>query len=451
MLNLICISLDSMACSLKTPSAKSMSSISRIGLPRKSSYVCESCLGRVRQLRITRLATSRGITSLSSKSPLPRNRMPRIANDRQWVQESHNRWNTPRKLSTNASAASLEIAEHGLAPVPSRRLISLSGPDAAKFLQGLITNNVEKNRDAPFYAAFLDARGRVLWDVFVWVYPGLDVEEGEWACNIEVDGEEIGALLKHLKRHKLRSKISIKTIEESEISVWAGWGLSSNDDVKGAQVLATLVDPRGHKFGTRYLLKGHSSLKNPPVPIVDTQQYHLRRYVYGIPEGPNEIPREAALPMEYNIDLSQGIDFKKGCYVGQELTIRTKHTGVVRKRVLPLELQPLTKSGDQTADAPIRTFPESGTDIKQLDESMSLKKGRPAGKFIAGIGNVGLGLARLEMMTSMRVSAEGGTWKPGTRFGVPVGDEEVVEVRAITPQWFQERERDLWDKNRTRV
>lgn len=337
--------------------------------------------------------------------------------------------------------------EEGLAPLPSRRLVSLSGPDAAKFLQGLITNNVEKHREKPFYAAFLDARGRVLWDVFVWVYPQLATKEGEWACNIEVDGGEIEALFKHLKRHKLRSKINIKIMDENETGVWAGWGLPSVDTINGDHVLASLADPRGLGFGTRYLFKGNQAPESSPVPVVDTQQYHLRRYVYGIPEGPQEIPRETALPMEYNIDLSQGIDFKKGCYVGQELTIRTKHTGVVRKRVLPLELQPRTTSGDQTTDS----LPESGTDIKQLDENMGLKKGRAAGKFITGIGNVGLGLARLEMMTSMRISAEGGSWKPGTRFGVPVGDEEVMEVQAIAPQWFQERERDLWDKNRTRV
>ncbi|PVH93302.1 Aminomethyltransferase folate-binding domain-containing protein, partial [Periconia macrospinosa] len=344
-----------------------------------------------------------------------------------------------------------EPVKEGLAPLPSRRLVSLSGPDAAKFLQGLITNNVDKNRESPFYAAFLDARGRVLWDVFVWVYPELTAKEGDWACDIEVDGGELEALLKHLKRHKLRSKVNIKIVEESEMGVWAGWGLSSADSIDGERVVASIIDPRGDSFGMRYLLKGSQPLENPPVPVVDTDQYHLRRYCFGIPEGPSEIPREAALPMEYNIDLSQGIDFKKGCYVGQELTIRTKHTGVVRKRVLPLVLKPLTSSEGHNTITPIHKLPEPGTDIKQLDENMGLKKGRAAGKFIAGIGNRGLGLARLEMMTSMRVSAEGGSWKPDAKFGIPVGNDEVMEVEALAPVEFRKRIWDLWDKNRTRV
>jgi folate-binding protein YgfZ len=204
------------------------------------------------------------------------------------------------------------------------------------------------------------------------------------------------------------------------------------------------------------LLQGRHGPSNCPVPVVEEQQYHLRRYMTGIPEGPLEIPRESALPMEVNIDLSHGIDFKKGCYVGQELTIRTKHTGVVRKRILPIQLYnpPSSEPTDHTKfDTAIPT-PSPGTDIKELGENGSLKKGRAAGKIVASMGNVGLALCRLEMMTSMKVSAEGGSWKPGAEFGVHVqGDEGegVVRVRAVVDQRFRERERDVWDKARTRV
>jgi len=303
----------------------------------------------------------------------------------------------------------------------------------------------------------------VLWDVFVWVYPQLVAREGTWACYIEVDGGEVDALLKHLKRHKLRSKIAVKLVEEGEMSVWAAWG-AQLEQLQGERLVASLQDPRGfgtEDFGTRCLVQGKEAPSDSPVPVVEEQQYHLRRYLAGIPEGPLEIPRETALPMECNIDLSHGIDFKKGCYVGQELTIRTKHTGVVRKRILPVQLYTATSSETTstfTSNTDIPT-PPSGADIKQLDENGDIKKGRAAGKFIASMGNIGLAMCRLEMMTSMRISAEGGSWKPGVEFGLIVqgdggegeGEGEVVRMKPIVGQRFRERERDVWDKNRTRV
>lgn len=196
------------------------------------------------------------------------------------------------------------------------------------------------------------------------------------------------------------------------------------------------------------------------IPTLETKDYQTRRYIHGIPEGQTEIPRETALPMECNIDLSSGIDFRKGCYVGQELTIRTKHTGVVRKRILPVQLYGPGEnvSGD---DGPARFEPDwkgsvpLNADIKQLDDEGSIKKGRSAGKFITGVGNIGLALCRLEMMTPMRVSAEGGSYKPGLEFGLQGSGGEgegegegdkAVRIKAFVPEWFLDRERKMWDK-----
>ncbi|KAF2727318.1 Aminomethyltransferase folate-binding domain-containing protein, partial [Polyplosphaeria fusca] len=331
----------------------------------------------------------------------------------------------------------------GLAPLPVRRLISLSGPDAAKFLQGLVAQNVVSDRQAPFYTAFLDARGRILWDVFIWTYPGL--AEKEWACYIEVDAAEADNLQKHLKKHKLRSKIAIKTVPEGEVSVFAGWGFAQ-DELQHPSLIASLEDTRAPGFGVRFLLSGEqsSSSSAPPVPMLDLDQYVLRRYLFGIPEGQAEIPRESSLPMEMNIDLSSGIDFRKGCYVGQELTIRTKHTGVVRKRILPIQLYHAhdpAPPGDSHPDfdATWSTPVVQGADIKQLDAEGSIRKGRAAGKYIAGVGNVGLALCRVEMMTGMRVSAEGGSWRPGMEFALQSNEaDEPVRIKAMVPTWFME-------------
>lgn len=426
------------------------------------AFVCESCLSRIRPVRSARagaLPLLRSASFSTRPSSLPWSSRPSKSSPQHSISSQTFAGPTVNHYLRRAHSTSKplpELASSGIAPLPSRRLVSLSGPDAAKFLQGLVTNNVDPSRQSPFYSAFLDARGRVLWDVFIWVYPELVAKEEAWSCYIEVDGGEVAALSKHLRRHKLRSKIKIEVVEETELGVWAAWG-TSPEQLQSEQLVASLIDPRGPDFGTRCLFKGNKAAMNPPVPIADTVQYHIRRCVYGIPEGPQEIQRESALPMECNIDLSQGIDFRKGCYVGQELTIRTKHTGVVRKRVLPVQLY--TSGASAPLDQiiydpkwPSASSPETGADIKQLDEQGSIKKGRAAGKFIASIGNVGLAMCRLEMMTSMKVSAEGGSWKPGVEFGVQKGDDgEVVRVKAIAPQSFRERERDLWDKNRTRV
>ncbi|KAL5413732.1 hypothetical protein PMIN03_003616 [Paraphaeosphaeria minitans] len=362
----------------------------------------------------------------------------------------------------------------GCARLSHRRLIALSGPDTPKFLQGLVTNSVDPSREVPFYAAFLDARGRMLWDVFIWSYPGLKEQMGmaggDWACLVEVDAGEVDALAKHLKRHKLRSKIVIKIVEETSdsedgkegVQVWASWGEDASLS-ESHQSLATIPDPRfiGDKIAMRRSLVRPLDTTSP-TESAPLEEYHRLRHTYGIPEGQAEIPREAALPMEYNVDLAQGIDFKKGCYLGQELTIRTKHTGVVRKRILPVELS--------TADAPHRepdTHSQIPTyagdvwkldparfdsaDIKQVGEDGGIKKGRAVGKLVSVCGNVGLALCRLEMMTSMKVSAEGGTWMPGMEFAVADREGRVVNVRPFLQDEWVTRVRDIWDKKRTRI
>ena len=207
---------------------------------------------------------------------------------------------------------------------------------------------------------------------------------------------------------------------------WAAWGAldeTQTDDT----VIAALNDPRAPGL-RRYLARGERSNITKDREPLDAEAYHMARYRLGIPEGPLEIIRESALPMECNIDLSQGIDFKKGCYVGQELTIRTKHTGVVRKRVLPITLHaPSSTSTSLNL--------ERGADIRALDANGDVTRGRPVGKFVASIGDVGLALCRLENMTSMKVSAEGGSWKPGMQFGIETKDG-IFKVKPVLHDWF---------------
>ena len=164
----------------------------------------------------------------------------------------------------------------------------------------------------------------------------------------------------------------------------------------------------------------------------------------GVAEGQGEILKETALPQESNVDYMGGIDFRKGCYVGQELTIRTHHTGVVRKRILPVQLYPA--EGDSgppdklTYDQDTKVvLPPKGSNISRMD-----KKGRSAGKWLGGVGNVGLALCRLEMMTDTVLTGEGSQWSPEHEFKVAWEQEEgqdggEVRVKVFIPPWHRSR------------
>lgn len=417
---------------------------------RNASYICDSCLKNPRPTyhalarRAFTTATPRHSQSALRGAPQqPKHRQrPRAL---QGFQRLGTGPSVVRKPYSTESDPNSAIAR-GTAVLPGRGLVSLSGPDTAKFLQGLITNNVDSTRLSPFYAAFLDARGRMLWDVFVWVWPELVAKAGHWVCYIEVAVREEEALRKHLKRHKLRSKVTIQEVptEGSHgLRVWAAWS-GAHEQVKGSDIVG-FQDPRMPGM-YRYLANADRNELIQGVQPVDKMYYKALRYMHGVAEGPHEIVRESTLPMEANLDLNGGIDFKKGCYLGQELTIRTKHTGVVRKRILPVRLlSQNAKAAWQAAfDGPFEPWVQSGSDINALDDTGSIKKGRATGKLISALRNVGLATCRLENMTAMRVSAEGGSYKPGMEFGVEAKGQ-VVKIEPVLHDWFVQRKEALWD------
>ncbi|KAI0458385.1 Aminomethyltransferase folate-binding domain-containing protein [Xylaria acuta] len=375
----------------------------------------------------------------------------------------------------------------GHARLRTRRLISISGIDAPHFLQGLITTSIEGNNNAHlngtapptgrtpwFYCGFLNALGRVLHDVFV--YPVPSGSGGEPHFMIEVDAAQLTTLLKHLKRYKLRSKIFLRAIEEDEMSVWQIWndvddattsfaqesgGLARND---GRSVM--IPDFRAPGMGYRVLTVGAdlnvqaldlpSELRPAADGKADEAAYRVRRYLRGVPEGSAEIIPAQALPQESNMDLMGGIDFRKGCYVGQELTIRTRHRGVVRKRILPCVLY----GGDEAVPTSLEYRPDAvpsvvrdGGDLHGLTIGRHGKKGRSTGTFLAGTGNIGLALCRVQLMSDLVVPNDTATleFDPAAEFVIQptkdeegkvaaeAGDREAVKVKAFVPDWLRRR------------
>ncbi|XDG01182.1 hypothetical protein ABKA04_000797 [Annulohypoxylon sp. FPYF3050] len=368
------------------------------------------------------------------------------------------------------------------AHLSSRRLISVAGPDAPKFLHGIITQAVvaepstsggrrfnspsssistaNSTAGSPgFYAAFLNATGRVLHDVFVYRdtlgLSGGAGADGE-AFVVEVDAEQVDVLAKHIKRYKLRSKLACRVLDEGECAAWQVWDSASSlpaaPRVKGG---ITLADTRAPGMGYRVLRRGDGTGNlELDVEKSDDTAYRIHRYLLGVAEGQAEIPREQALPLEANMDVAGGIDFRKGCYVGQELTIRTRHRGVVRKRILPCLLYPSSPPPQQLEYSPRIGGHEQGEGVSAEDVPPNLSigrdgaKGRSAGTWLRGVGNVGLALCRLQIMTDVELPGEtaAAPFDPSKdEFLVKWGadeegnGEQSIKIKAFVPDWLREK------------
>ncbi|KAI8962432.1 Aminomethyltransferase folate-binding domain-containing protein [Daldinia sp. FL1419] len=377
----------------------------------------------------------------------------------------------------------------GYALLTSRRLISLAGPDAPKFLHGLITQSVVDEPEsgsrhrhntpassrtslaagAPgFYSGFLNATGRVLHDVFVYrdtLGISAGATEGE-AFVVEVDAGQVDILARHIKRYKLRSKLTFRVIDEGEVAAWQVWdgsSLPSPEDSRLSHLKNSIVlpDTRAPGMGYRVLRRGATNGLELDLAQSDDSAYRVRRYLLGVAEGQAEIPREQALPLEANMDLMRGIDFRKGCYVGQELTIRTRHRGVVRKRILPCVLYPQSPSSPSPPGTlEYKPYIAEGMDgeverlsAEDIPSNLSIgrdgTKGRSAGTWLRGVGNIGLALCRLQIMTDVELPGETAAGAPfdPTRdeFVVKWGaDEESsagqsVKIKAFVPDWMRVR------------
>jgi folate-binding protein YgfZ len=292
----------------------------------------------------------------------------------------------------------------------------------------------------------------------VFIYPdpnGIGAGEGgKWKGQgaggwlIEVDANEVERLAKHIKRYRLRAKFEVRVLEVGERGVWSLWddGLAAESNSSSSTSASSptdgeaglgCLDTRAPGMGRRLLLPGG---KKPEVQMDESIEdaYQIRRYLNGVPEGQDELIREHALPQESNIDFMGGIDYRKGCYVGQELTIRTHHTGVIRKRVLPVMIYGIEESMPEVLE--YRSGELDGSVIpRETSIGRVEKSGRSAGKWLKGVGNVGLGLCRLEIMTGSQVGGEVGGWKESDEFKlewqVEGAGEEMVKVKAFVPSW----------------
>lgn len=235
-----------------------------------------------------------------------------------------------------------------------RNLICVSGSDSVNFLQGLLTNDMNlfqtENRKT-LYAMVLNVQGRVLYDLIIYVVP--TQAEGENCFYLECDTNVSTDIIKYFKRYKIRKKVTVTDLK-GEYKSWAS--LCSPQQLQNSlsqeesdQILLCDHDPRVPMFCSRLILPHDTTIFRSG----SEHDYHVRRYQLGIGEGIEDHPPGNCYPLECNLHFNNGVSFNKGCYLGQELTARTHHTGVIRKRLMPIVFESIPEgliSGDKITD-----------------------------------------------------------------------------------------------------
>jgi folate-binding protein YgfZ len=208
-----------------------------------------------------------------------------------------------------------------------RGVVRVSGEDAASFLQGVLTNDVERlGAHEARYAALLTPQGKILFDFLVVRLPS----DGGAAFALDCAASQAVDLAKRLSFYRLRAKVAIAN-ESADHCVLAYWG-GEPENAPGGVVYA---DPRSAELGHREILP---RAKAVAIGEANLSDYEALRISLGVPKGGVDFVYGDAFPHEANMDLLRGVDFEKGCYVGQEVVSRMKHRGGARKRVVRVRL-----------------------------------------------------------------------------------------------------------------
>ena len=205
-----------------------------------------------------------------------------------------------------------------IAPMPDRAVLSVEGPDRVAFLQGLVSNDVA--RAAPgvaVFSALLSPQGKWLADFFI-------LSDGE-RLLIDCEAAHATMLATKLTRFRLRSQV---TVSASPLHVFVVWGGPAPDGIPGATMAP---DPRLPGAGWRILATD--------VPTdADPDAWDAHRLSLGLPEGARDLQSDKTVLLEAGFDELNGVSWTKGCYMGQELTARTRYRGLLKRRLVPVEI-----------------------------------------------------------------------------------------------------------------
>jgi folate-binding protein YgfZ len=245
-----------------------------------------------------------------------------------------------------------------IAQLASRAVLSVSGEDRVSYLQGLVSNDValaEPGRAV--WAALLTPQGKWLADFFIFA-------EAD-RLLLDVEAAQAEDLARRLMRFRLRAKVAV---ESEPLEVFAAWGDSLPlSPAEQGEVRAP--DPRLPEAGWRVLGRGLAT--NATAADYDTHRLRL-----GLPDGSRDMEAEKSVLLEAGFDELSGVSWTKGCYMGQELTARTKYRGLIKRRLVPVSSE--------------GALPSPGTPI--------LRDGAEVGTLRSSTGSIGLALLRVDAL-----------------------------------------------------
>ncbi len=291
----------------------------------------------------------------------------------------------------------------------TRGALRLGGEDLRTFLQGIVSNDVDKvTPERALWSAFLTPQGKFLHEFFL----------AEQDGDLLLDGEaaRLDDLKKRMSLYRLRSKVTIEDAREAlEVAVLFGHGaleaLALPEEPGAAKAFGgglVFVDPRLPSLGARALLPrgtAEALLCDAGFQIVEPEAYDRLRITLGVPDGSRDLEVERSILLENGFEELNGVDWQKGCFLGQELTARTKYRALIKKRLLPVEIE-----------GPV---PAPGTPL--------LAGGKEVGVMRSGCEGLGLALLRLD--AALDESLQLGAGEASLRVRRP----EWVELQSREP------------------
>ncbi len=277
------------------------------------------------------------------------------------------------------------MPEKSFVLLPDRGVLAVEGEDRRSFLQGLVSNDVTKAAaDRAIWAALLTPQGKFLHEFFI-------TEIGE-TLYLEGEAARLADLQKRLSIYRLRSKVTIADAS-NRFALCAAFGSGALEALglpaeRGAAKTIpggiAYVDPRLADLGARVMrARDAASLAEAGFSEAPFETYDRLRLGLGVPDGSRDMPIDKAILLEAGFDELDGVDWKKGCYIGQELTARTKYRGIIRKRLMPVRVEGPT--------------PEPGTLIMHGEKE--------AGEMRSGRDGIALALIRFEVLAEAEASS----------------------------------------------
>jgi len=222
-----------------------------------------------------------------------------------------------------------------------RGFIHVNGPEAKDFLQNIVTNDIEKvTSSSTVFSSILTPQGKYLFEFFI-----LKLKDG---YLVECEKKSTAEIIKLLNFYKLRSKVDFIDLTEkyvaAVISLEKFKEINNSNLSKGSTASyredPVYIDPRNDKLGAKIIAKLeniHLTIKKLNLKIAEKEKYYNKSFQLGIPQIDLNKLKDKIFGIENNLDELNGIDFKKGCYVGQENTSRIKLRNKLRRRILPVE------------------------------------------------------------------------------------------------------------------